>query len=97
MKIKAFLFGFLVLWSMLLAVPAETPEDRGAMGLSQAPESAWMSSPVSFIPGLIPTMRTVRCWPLFPAGRARGQRTFLRLGGMAGRTFSERSCLKRWE
>src|SRR5688572_5091925 len=35
MRIKAFLFGFLVLWSVLLAVPAETPEDRGAMGLSQ--------------------------------------------------------------
>src|SRR5262245_2542629 len=36
MKTRAAITGFLLLLSMLLVVPAEVPEDRGAMGLSQA-------------------------------------------------------------
>ena len=36
MKTRAGIFGVFLLLSMLLAVPAEVPEDRGAMGLSQA-------------------------------------------------------------
>ena len=35
MKTTALFVGFLVLFSMLLVAPAEVPEDRGAMGLSQ--------------------------------------------------------------
>ena len=36
MKTRAGIFGVFLSLSMLLAVPAEVPEDRGAMGLSQA-------------------------------------------------------------
>ena len=36
MKIRAAIFGLLLLSYALLVVPAEVPEDRGAMGLSQA-------------------------------------------------------------
>src|SRR6187455_3158682 len=36
MKIAALIVGIFVLLSTLLVVPAEVPEDRGAMGLSQA-------------------------------------------------------------
>jgi len=36
MKTKAFIAGLFMLLSLLLVAPAEVPEDRGAMGLSQA-------------------------------------------------------------
>jgi LmbE family N-acetylglucosaminyl deacetylase len=36
MKIRALLLGIFTLLSVLLVVPAQIPEDRGAMGLSQA-------------------------------------------------------------
>jgi len=35
MKTTTLFLGFLALFSMLLVAPAEVPEDRGAMGLSQ--------------------------------------------------------------